>query len=166
MTDSSLAELSVGELLCRYAETLAELRARGVTRTNNAPAGDYAEWLCASALDGKIADNRSEKSYDIVLASGETVQVKSRVVSTPIVASQIKTSPFRSWGFDHAALVLFREADYVVHAASLVPVATAQAHATWVGHVNGHVLRVTPALLADPTATDITEGLRRAAQTA
>jgi hypothetical protein len=61
---------TVGELLSGYARTLAELRRRGVVRSNNAPAGDYAEWLVAKALDGELADNFSMKSWDVRLPSG------------------------------------------------------------------------------------------------
>ena len=55
-------------LLFGYARILAELRDRGVVRSNNAPAGDYAEWLCASALDATLVDNFSVKSYDLALS--------------------------------------------------------------------------------------------------
>ncbi len=154
---------SVGQLLRDYAHVLAELKDRGVTRTNNPPSGDYAEWLCAQALKGRLADNLAEKSYDLVLPSGEKVQVKARVVSTPRTAGQIKTSPFRSWDFDKAALVLFRDTDYRVEAAALVPRDLVQQHATHVAHVNGEVLRMTPELLAHPSAVDITQELRAVA---
>ena len=58
---------SIAELLAGYAGILAELRRRGVVRTNNAPVGDYAEWLAARALGGEIVANASEKSYDLRL---------------------------------------------------------------------------------------------------
>lgn len=117
---------SVGELLSGYAWTLAELRRRGVVRSNNAPAGDYAEWLVAKALGGELAANFSMKSWDVRLPSGETVQVKTRVTSKPIRAGQIQTSPFRSWNFDTAAFVLLAAEDYRVTRAALVPVAVVQ----------------------------------------
>lgn len=47
--------LSTPELLAGYASRLAELRRRGVLRTNNPPAGDYAEWLVQRALGGNLA---------------------------------------------------------------------------------------------------------------
>jgi len=89
-------EQTVADLLAGYARILAELRRRGVVRSNNAPAGDYAEWLAARGLGGALADNSSVKSYDITLPSGERVQVKARVVSEPPIAGQLQTSPFRS----------------------------------------------------------------------
>lgn len=155
---------TVAQLLRDYAHTLTELKERGVIRSNNAPAGDYAEWLCAKALNGTIADNRAEKAFDITLDSGETVQVKARVVSDPPTHSQIQTSPFRHWDFDHAALVLLRATDYLVHRAVLIPAESAQRLAYRVDYINGWKLRMTNEVLDDPTATDITENLRDAAK--
>lgn len=113
MSDPVMAsKASVGDLLSGYARILAELRRRGVVRSVNAPAGDYAEWLCARALDARLVDNFSVKSHDLILADGRRVQVKARVTSEPPRAGQLQTSPFRSWDFDVAAFVMFRDRDY------------------------------------------------------
>ncbi len=117
------SQLTVPELLAGYARSLAELRRRGVVRSANAPAGDYAEWLVAKALGGELAQNFSMKSWDVVLATGNRIQVKTRVVSTPIRAGQLQTSPFRSWDFEDAAFVLLGAEDYRVVRAAMVPVA-------------------------------------------
>jgi len=50
----AIATMTAAQLLRQYANTLAALRERGVVRSANAPAGDYAEWLCAKALGGEI----------------------------------------------------------------------------------------------------------------
>lgn len=154
---------TVAELLAGYARTLAELRRRGVVRSNNAPAGDYAEWLVARALVGTLADKNSEKLWDVKLATGEHVQVKTRVVSTPPNAGQLQTSPFRSWAFDSAAFVLLRAEDYYVVSAALVPVAVVKELGQWRQHVNGHVVMMNGRLLDHEDATDITEALNKAA---
>jgi hypothetical protein len=65
MTESD--DASVAELLGQYAGILRTLRERGVVRSANAPAGDYAEWLFAKALGGTLVDNFSVKSYDLTL---------------------------------------------------------------------------------------------------
>jgi len=57
----------VPELLSGYARTLAELRSRGIVRTNNAPADDHAEWLVARALNATLADDKAAKSYVLTL---------------------------------------------------------------------------------------------------
>lgn len=85
-----------------------------MVRTNCAPAGDYAEWLCARALEATLVDNVSVESHDLILSGGQRVQVKTRLTSDPIKGGHLQTSPFRSWDFDLAALVLFRDTDYEV----------------------------------------------------
>ncbi len=52
-----LAEMTIGELLSLSRAILAELRRRGVIRTGNAPAGDYAELLVQRATGGEFAPN-------------------------------------------------------------------------------------------------------------
>ena len=105
-------EASIHDLLVGYAMTLAELRQRGVLRTNNAPVGDYAEWLLHQTLGGTLAASTSAKSSDLTLDDGRRVQVKARVVADPPTGGQLQTSPFRSWDFDLAALMLFRADSY------------------------------------------------------
>ena len=158
--------MSVAALLASYCRLLAELRKREVIRSNNAPAGDYAEWLTARALTGELVKNFSVKSYDLTAGSGELVQVKTRVVSDPPTRGQLQTSPFRSWEFDLAAFVLLRNHDYFVVRASLVPRDVAKENSRFTAHVNGHIVHMTPNLMGHPTARDITAALRSAALTA
>ncbi len=155
---------TVGELLSIYAEILAELRERGVVRSANAPAGDYAEWLCSRALGASLVDNFSVKSHDLVLADGRRVQVKTRLTSEPPKAGQLQTSPFRSWDFDLAALVLLRDYDYAVRRAVLLPVEVVRAQSSYRSHVNGSVVIMKGALLDHEDAEDITDQLRTAAK--
>ena len=148
---------TVRELLAGYARTLAELRGRGIVRSNNAPAGDYAEWLVWKALGGKLAEKPSEKSWDVSLPSGKRVQVKARVTSVLLHAGQLQTSPFRSWNFDFAAFVLLAADDYRVTRAALVPVAVVRVVARRRPHVNGDIVMMNTALLGHPEATDLTD---------
>jgi hypothetical protein len=152
-------DATVPELLSGYARTLAELRSRGVVRTNNAPAGDYAEWLVARALNGAIADDKAAKSYDLTLPDGRLVQLKARVVSEPSAPGQTQTSPFRSWDFDLAALVLLRGADYVPVLGILAPVAVVKQHVRHQKHVNGHIAYIRPPLTTAAGTEDITDPL-------
>lgn len=163
-TEIDLAAMSVSQLLGAYARILAELRSRGVVRTNNAPVGDYAELLVARALAGELASNASEKSYDLIAPEWGRVQVKARAVNVPVRASQAQTSPFRSWDFDHAALVMVRLADYAVHAAYMAPASTVREHASWRAHVGGHVAFMRPPLIAAAGVIDITEMVVSAAR--
>jgi hypothetical protein len=61
--------MSIGELLALSRATLAELRKRGVVRTRNAPAGDYAEFLVQRATGGELASN-AQKSWDVLTRTG------------------------------------------------------------------------------------------------
>lgn len=65
------------ELLALYVSVLDELKARGITRTNNLPTGDYAERLVCDALGGTLEPN-SQKGWDLVTNDGVRVQVKAR----------------------------------------------------------------------------------------
>jgi hypothetical protein len=105
-------------------------------RTGNAPAGDYAAHLMMTALGGQLPHN-SEKSWDL-LANGKKLQVKARVVSDPARPGQLQLSPFRSFGFDSAVIVLLSAADYTVVRASKVPRHVIETSATYRKHARHH----------------------------
>lgn len=159
--EADLGQHSTSQLFALYRGVLRELRARGVVRTENAPAGDYAEFLVASALGGTLAPN-SEKSFD-VLAGGSRLQVKARVVSEPPRSGQLQLSPFRSFDFDEAVIVLLSDKDYSVRQAVRVSAAAVEAASTFNAHVNGHIAHARPALLSGPNAVDVTDILRAVA---
>jgi hypothetical protein len=155
----ALAELSIGELLSLSRGVLGELRARGVIRTANAPTGDYAEWLAARATKVRL-DPSSKRSWDLVSEAGERVQVKARVVTEISRPGQRQLSPFRSWAFDAALIVLFDER-LTVRRAAWLAVEEVRAAARADPHVNAARVIATDALLA--RGTDWTERLREAA---
>jgi hypothetical protein len=103
------------------------------------------------------------KSYDLTLPDETRIQVKTRVVSDPPRRGQVQTSPFRSWDFQHAGLLLLRDTDYAVLRAALVPVEVVQAQSSFRAHANGSVVQMTDTLLGHPSASDVTEELRLAA---
>lgn len=140
-----LGEMSVGQLLSLSRAILAELRRRGVIRTGNAPAGDYAELLVQRATDGELAPN-SQKSWDVLSSDGERLQVKARFVASPGVRGERQLSVFRSWDFDAAVIVLFED-DFKVWRASRLPCETLRAAARFVEHVRGYRVFATDELL-------------------
>jgi uncharacterized protein DUF6998 len=150
---------STPALFALYRAILAQLRSRGVVRTENAPAGDYAEYLVAAAFDGELAPN-SEKSWDVRLPTGKQLQVKARVVSNQPRRSQRQLSPFRSFEFDAAVIVFLAEADYAVSRAVEVPRAVVESSAKYNPHVNGHILHATDAILDRALSIDVTGLLR------
>jgi hypothetical protein len=158
-----LPALSEPALFSLYRAILAELKSRGVIRTENAPVGDYAEYLVATALGGQLAPN-SKKTWDVLGDGGEKLQVKARVVSDPAEPGQLQLSPFRSFGFDSAVIVLLSATDYSVSRASKVPRHVVESSAVYRPHVNGWVLFARPEIMGHAEATDLTAALR-AAQT-
>lgn len=161
MDQLDLTGASVGELGRLYRSILAELRRRGVIRTGNAPVGDYAEWLVARASGGELASNTSQSSWDVEVPGGERLQVKSRFVTNPGNAGERQLSPFRSWDFDAAVIVLFDD-DFAVWRAAKIPQATVEANSRHVEHVNGYRVMARDPLL--DAGEDWTERLRLAAE--
>lgn len=167
MSDFEMPDLTGAadaQLFEMYGLILAQLKARHLIRTANAPAGDYAEHLVARALGGDLAPN-SEKSFDVAAPQYGRVQVKARVVGKKITAGQRQTSPFRSHDYEHAALVMLSNADYSVRQAVLVSRQMVEDRAVFRKHVNGSILFMRPELMDHSDAIDITELLRAAAST-
>ena len=159
--EPDLSTVSDSGLFSLYRAILSELKHRGVIRTENAPVGDYAEYLVATALGGELAPN-SEKSWDVLGEGGEKLQVKARVVSDPAKPGQLQLSPFRSFGFDSAVIVLLSATDYAVSRASKVPRCVVESSAIYRQHVNGKILFARPEIMGHPDATDLTATLRAA----
>ncbi len=152
-----LVSMSVPELLDTYRAILRELRRRDVVRTANAPAGDFAEQLVAKALRGQLAPN-SQRGYDLRTPDGRRIQVKCRVLDETRKNPRRKLSPFKSFDFDDAVIVLLNS-DYTVHRGVLVPVAVVKRVAK--KRANGHVADARSALLDAPENTDLTKRLKK-----
>jgi hypothetical protein len=155
---ANLREMRTGELLALSRAILAELRERGVIRTGNAPAGDYAELLVRVASGGELAPN-SQRSWDVRTPDGERLQVKGRVVTDPKTAGERQLSVFRSWDFDAAVIVLFDD-EFRIWRAARVPVETLRERARFVEHVRGYRIIARDELL--DAGEDWTELLRSA----
>jgi hypothetical protein len=153
---ADLAQKSIGELLGLSRQILRELRERGVIRSGNAPAGDYAELLVQRATAGELAPN-SQRSWDVLTTEGQRLQVKARVVTDPKIAGERQLSVFRSWDFDSAVIVLFDD-EFRVWRAARIPVAELKAHGRFGEHVRGFRIMATDSLL--DSGEDWTEQLR------
>jgi hypothetical protein len=151
-----LAGKTIGELLALSRAILSELRQRGVIRSGNAPAGDYAELLVQRATGGELAPN-SQRSWDVLTADGERLQVKARVVTNPKAAGERQLSVFRSWEFDAALVVLFDD-EFRVWRAARFPVDRLRDGARFSQHVRGFRILATDKLL--DTGEDWTQRLK------
>ncbi|HET8815157.1 MAG TPA: hypothetical protein VFM51_09410 [Solirubrobacterales bacterium] len=153
-----LGHRGISDLLGIYGQVLHELNQRKVIRSANAPTGDYAEWLVQRALGGELQPN-SNKSADLIVRR-KKIQIKARVLSDPEKSGQRQLSPFRSWDFDDAVIVLFNHR-YTVRRATRIKVDELKAAAREDRWVSGHRVIARDALL--DRGRDITENLQDAA---
>lgn len=125
-------------LLRAYESILSELRRRGGTRTNDAPVGQYAEWIASKVLGGRLEPN-SSKGVDLVTRNKHRVQVKARVLRGEKGRGERQLSVFRSFEFDYCLVPLF-DTTYRVSSATQLPVAIRREHAVRHKHVRGYIL--------------------------
>jgi len=144
------------ELLATYESILVELRSRGIVRTNDAPLGQWAEWLARRVLGGTLERN-SRKGHDLITADRRRVQVKARLVRDVKRKSERQLSVFRSFKF-HACLVLLFDPKYEVRSATLLSPKAVRTNSRFHKHVNGWVLSATEDLLQ--RGTDLTKRFR------
>ena len=78
--------------------------------------------------EGERAPN-SQKSWDVLDRKGRRLQVKSRALDHTQVGANT-TSPFRSWDFDAAVIVLLNPEDLAVGRAAELPVDVVQDNAS------------------------------------
>lgn len=153
---SSLASLTPRQLLAQYSEILSELIHRGVIRSRNAPAGDYAEVLVARLYMGELA-RPSVKSYDVTSADGSRIQVKCRVL--PAATRRGTFSPFRSFDFDACIFIVLDAQDYMVTRAVKMDAKTIEGLSREVAWVAGRRVSVSQ-ILASQQGEDVTAELR------
>lgn len=67
--------------LLQYREAHALLLRWGVIRTDGPLAGQFAEWAAAGHLRLRLVRSNVQKSYDAVDRTGQTYQIKGRIVS-------------------------------------------------------------------------------------
>lgn len=159
---TTLAGQSTPELLRLYTWILDELRVRGVQRSTNNPAGDYAEWLVKEGLGLDLADN-SIAGYDAIGPDQLRYQVKGRRLTAANGSRQLGTiRGMRDPAvdpFDILVGVLF-SADFTIARAAAIPIEVVRERARWQQHVNGYRLMLLDSIWSDPRVVDITERLR------
>lgn len=116
------------------ASIIAELRQRGLVRTNNKPLGDIAEQVVLAARGGVLEPN-SMKSHDITDPSGRRIQVKA--MGGRAAGKAGKFSPFRSFDFDTAVFLVFAPETFEISLAREVSAGAIEAVAHYSPHTNG-----------------------------
>lgn len=129
-----VSRLRVRELLQVEANIVAELRQRGLVRTNNKPLGDIAEQVVLSARGGVLEPN-SMKSHDITDPGGRRIQVKA--MGGRVAGKAGKFSPFRSFEFDIAVFLVFEFQTFELAFAREVSANDVEAVSRYSAHTNG-----------------------------
>ena len=159
----SLGLLSPPQLLAHHAAIGDELRRRGVTRSANNPAGDYAEYLFCLAFAWVQAGN-SVKSYDAIdQNTGSRYQIKSRRLTEVNTSRQV--SALRGLDgdcFDFLAGLLFNR-DFSVLRAAIIPHRIVLANAKYGGHTNSWRFFLRDGLWTETGVIDVTARLQEVA---
>lgn len=151
-------QLSNRELLATYATVMDELRARGVVRSSNNPAADYAESLVCKALSLRPT-TKSTKSHDGIAPDGRRIEIKARRPSIHNSSRQLSAiRALHDKGFDSLAGVLFLP-DFRVWKACLIPHAQVLEQAVFVAHTNAWRFLLRDSIWALPGVEDITDKL-------
>jgi hypothetical protein len=155
MAAFELSRLSTPDLLKIHAQVLAELRNRQVVRSENAPTGDYAEWLCVQRL-GLVLQKNSALGFDAIDSIGTKFQIKGRRV-TPANKS-VQLGAIRDLDrsdFDFLVGILFDQ-NYSVTLALKIPHAVVCERARFVSRTNSNTLHLRMSLLEDKRVENLT----------
>ncbi len=128
-----LTTMTVPALLGLEASIVAELRRRGLVRSNNKPSCDIAEQVVLAARGGVLEPN-STKSHDITTSAGVRIQVKGMRART---TASGKFSPFRSFDFDTAVFFVFAAGAFDLVLAREVSSAEVASMPGYSKHTNG-----------------------------
>jgi len=154
---------TVRDLLRMHGSIMDELREREVVRTSNAPGGDYAEVLFATAFGWSLESN-SAAGHDATDAEGTKYQIKSRRL-TPANGSRqlsaLRNLPARS--FDYVAAVLFT-ADYGIYRAAIIPHQVIEAGSRFAPHINGWFFLLRDDVWSREGVRDVTAEIAAAAE--
>lgn len=130
-----LSSYTAKELLQLDAGVVAELRDRGLVRTNNKPLGDIAERIVLVARGGRLEPN-SAKSHDVTDPEGRRIQVKA--MGGRVAGRSGQFSTFRSFDFDTAVFLVFEARTFDLALAREVAASDIEAVARYSAHTNGH----------------------------
>jgi hypothetical protein len=147
-----LRTMSEVGLLQTHSTVIAELRRRGVVRTENNPIGDYTEWLVCNRLGLQVQGN-SQAAFDAIDLQGIRYQIKGR----RSIANSVQFSSIRKLeqhGFDFVIAVMFNE-DYSVRLAIKIAHDAVPMLARYQDHTNGYNLILTNKVVEEDGVEDI-----------
>lgn len=154
MNAMNLESLDTPALLRLYAEIMAEMKTRGVSRGMNNPMADYAEQIVAKYLGAEVLP-QSNAGHDLVGRDGTRYEVKARRMSASPSCRQLSAlRGLEDHKFDFLVGVLFNE-DFTVYRAALIPWEVVKANATFVKHTNAWNFILTDHIWDLPNVEDI-----------
>jgi hypothetical protein len=159
-----LRGLTARELLVLGVDSNAELRRRGIVRTENNPIGDFAEYLFCRAYSWKLVDN-SEKEVDAIGPDRTRYQIKARRLAGNAGDRQLSAlRKLPEGGFDKLAAVLF-DARFGIARAAIIPHALVLGNASRQGHTNSWRFMLRDEVWSWRGVDDVTAVLRAALMT-
>lgn len=164
MNSVNLRGLTAKELLSLGVDANAELRRRGIVRTENNPIGDFAEHLFCLAFSWKMAGN-SESEFDALGPGRTRYQIKARRLagnSGDRQLSALRKLPEK--GFDKLAAVLF-DARFGIARAAIIPHQLVLQNSTRQGHTNSWRFMLRDEVWTWRGVEDVTATLRSALMT-
>jgi phosphoribosylaminoimidazole carboxylase (NCAIR synthetase) len=140
-----LEQQTDGQLVALYGELTSMLRARSIVRSGNNPISDMAERVIADYYGVELAAANT-KSYDVLTAKGERVQVKALRKTQ---ASRRQLSALRTLDFDALVAVVFTN-DMRLEEAIFMPIDAVRDHMKWSTTWKANSISLTKKLLTDP----------------
>ena len=146
------------ELLRLHSSAVSELKRRKIVRTENAPLGDYAEWLLCQTF-GWEAQTNSTQDVDAVGPGGVRYQIKARRLLRKNASRQLGALRRLNEGnFDFLAATLF-DADYNVWHAAMIPHGLVLANSYRATSVNARLFQLNDDVWSWKGVIDISENL-------
>jgi len=156
MKPADLTSIPLPELLGLHGAILAELKRRKISRTENNPTGDYAEYLVAQKLGLRLEEN-SELGFDATDDKGIRYQIKGRRLTPGNRSTQLGAiRKLKEHEFDYLIGVLFDEV-YRVQKVAKLPHVVVGEYAKYRSHPNAHILLLNKAVLSDNRIEDLTK---------
>ena len=152
----NLTDQSIAELLRLHVAVNDELRHREITRGENIPTGDLAEFLFCRCFSWTQAQN-SEKAFDAKDDKGKHYQIKGRRLNKHNPSRQL--SAIRDFeGFNTLAAVLF-DHEFRVKRAALIPKEVVKKRSKYVSHDNKWNFFLTDEIWELSGVVDVTSNL-------
>jgi hypothetical protein len=159
MKSQDYSSLSVKNLLIQFADTIDELKQRGVVRTRNNPVADYSEWLTINAL-GLTLERNSKSGFDAKNNSGIRFQIKGRRLDETNTSRQLSViRNLDKMEFDFLVGMIF-DHDFKVQEAYKIPHQLIKKYARFSEHQNGYILQLRGDITKEPNVVDITPILK------